>query len=84
MLTVGWALAGNGLVILACLPPCPGGFPHQDIAHIANLLFGAAAGIGAGLALREQPGSIGWLPGAVALGLVIAAFVLEAQLTTVS
>jgi hypothetical protein len=82
VLTVGWAVAGNGLVIVACLPPCPGGFPHQDIAHLGSLLFGAAAGIAAWLALREQRGTFGWLPAAVALGLVIAAFALEAQLTT--
>jgi hypothetical protein len=82
VLTLGWAFVGNGLVIFACLPPCPGGFPHQDIAHLGSLVLGAAGGIAAWLALREQPGTIGWLPLAVALGLVIASFVLEAQLTT--
>ena len=77
VLTVGWALAGNGLVIFACAPPCPGGFPHQDIAHIGSLVLGAAGGLSSWLALREQPGSISWPPLALTLALLIAAFALE-------
>ena len=42
--TVGWAFAGNGLALLACLPPCSAGFPHQDIAHIGSLASGAVGG----------------------------------------
>jgi hypothetical protein len=76
-LTVGWALAGNGLVILACPPPCPGGFPHQDLAHIGSLVLGAVGGVAVWLALRERAGSIGWPPPAVALALLVAAFALE-------
>jgi hypothetical protein len=77
VLTVGWALAGNGLVIVACPPPCPGGFPHQDLAHIGSLVLGAVGGIAVWLALWERPGSIGWPAPAVAVVLLIAAFALE-------
>ena len=77
VLTVGWALAGNGLVIVACPPPCPGGLPHQDIVRVGSLVLGAVGGFAAWIAVRDQPGSIGWGPAATALGLLIAAFALE-------
>src|SRR5215211_5431209 len=39
-LSAGWAALGNGLPMVFCLPPCPGAFPHQDIAHVGSLVFG--------------------------------------------
>lgn len=77
VLTAGWAFAGNGLVIAACPPPCPGGFPHQDIAHVGSLVLGAVGGYATWRGLREQPGRIAWPPPVVALGFLIAAFALE-------
>src|SRR5687767_3209238 len=40
IINIGWAFAGNGLVIAACPPPCQGAFPFQDIAHVGSLVFG--------------------------------------------
>ncbi len=77
VLTGGWAFAGNGLVIAACPPPCLGGFPHQDVAHVGSLMLGAVGGYATWRSLREQPGSIAGIPPVVALGLLIAAFALE-------
>lgn len=34
---------GNGLAIVACLPPCSGGSPFGDITHIGSLVFGTWA-----------------------------------------
>ncbi len=31
---------GNGLSIVACLPPCSGAFPFGDLSHIGSLVFG--------------------------------------------
>ena len=83
VLTVGWALAGNGLVVFACLPPCPGGFPHQDIAHISSLAAGAVGGVAVWLSLRDQPGSVDWPPPTVAMGLVILGFLIQGLITSV-
>ena len=80
VLDVGWALAGNGLVIAACPPPCPGGFPHQDIAHLGSLALGAAGGAATWRALRERPGRVALAPPAVALGLLVAAFALQGMI----
>jgi len=77
VLTVGWAFAGNGLVIAACLPPCSGGFPHQDIAHVGSLMLGAVGGYTTWRGLHKQPGTIAWPLPVVALGLLTAAFALE-------
>src|ERR687885_763435 len=56
-LSAGWAALGNGLPIVFCLPPCPGAFPHQDIAHVGSLLFGGWAAYASWRAARssEQP-----------------------------
>ena len=31
---------GNGLSIVACLPPCPAAAPFADLTHIGSLVFG--------------------------------------------
>ena len=82
VLTAGWAFAGNGLVIAACLPPCPGGFPHQDIAHLGSLVLGAIGGAASWFALKAQPGSVTWAPSVVALAVMITAFTLQAVVST--
>ncbi|MAG36924.1 MAG: hypothetical protein CL878_11875 [Dehalococcoidia bacterium] len=41
ILSAGWAFAGNGLAILACLPPCV--FPYGDVTHLGSLVFGGWA-----------------------------------------
>jgi hypothetical protein len=42
-IAAGWALAGNGLAIVACPPACIAAFPHQDVAHVGSLVAGAVA-----------------------------------------
>lgn len=34
---------GNGLSIVACLPPCSGASPFGDISHIGSLVFATGA-----------------------------------------
>ena len=82
-LSAGWAALGNGLPIVFCLPPCPGAFPHQDIAHVGSLLFGgwaAHASWRAARASEQPPGRAAWALPAVALAAVVALFALQASL----
>ncbi len=84
-LSAGWAVLGNGLPLVFCLPPCAGAFPHQDIAHVGSLLFGGWAAYASWRAARasEQPrGRAAWTLPAVALPTVVALFALEAWLAS--
>jgi hypothetical protein len=59
VLNLAWAFAGNGLVIFACPPPCLGGFPHQDMAHLGSLVCGALAGYAGLRAAAVHPEPVG-------------------------
>jgi hypothetical protein len=45
---------GNGLSIIACLPPCAGAFPFGDISHIGSLVFGLWAILEVWLTLKQK------------------------------
>lgn len=45
---------GNGLSIVACLPPCSGASPFGDISYIGSLVFGAWAMIESWQALKKH------------------------------
>ena len=84
-LSAGWAALGNGLPLVFCLPPCAGGYPHQDLTHVGSLLFGSWAAYARWQAARasEQPlGRGGWLFPAAGLVVVVALYALEAALTS--
>lgn len=76
-----WSFLANGLVgVLACLPPCPGAFPYQDIAHFGNIIFGGGASYATWTRLRTTTGSVGWSSILVMFGLVAGLFFLEGLL----
>jgi hypothetical protein len=77
VLNVGWAFAGNGLPIFVCLPPCLAAFPHQDVAHMGSLIFGALAGYAGLRTAAMHPGPVQWRIGGISAGLVVAGFILQ-------
>ncbi len=83
-MSAGWAALGNGLPLVLCLPPCAGGYPHQDLlAHVGSLLFGGWAAYASWRAARasKQPlGHGGWLIPGAALVAVVTLYVLETAL----
>lgn len=81
VLTLGWAFAGNGLVIFACLPPCPGAFPHQDLAHMGSLVCGALGSYAGLRAAAMHPGPLVWRAAGLSAVLVAAGFALQAAAT---
>ena len=80
VLSAGWTFAGNGLPIFACLPPCAGAFPYQDIAHLGSLLFGGWAAYATWRAMRASHGAPGLVMPIMTVLLVAALFALEAML----
>ncbi len=81
VLALTWSWLANGLVgVLACLPPCPGAFPYQDIAHFGNIIFGGWASYATWVRLRTTPGRISWSVPSVVLALVGAVFYIEGLL----
>lgn len=45
---------GNGLSIVACLPPCSGASPFGDISHIGSLIFATWAMVESWQALKKH------------------------------
>lgn len=76
-----WGFFGNGAAIVACLPPCAGGFPYQDLAHVGSLVFGGAAAWASWRQLREAEETPRWLVPGLATVVSIVVFVLESLLT---
>lgn len=79
-LAVGWASLANGAVTVVAAPPPSAAFPYQDITHFGSLALGALA---AWATWREMRGTgtaahrpfVG-----IAVGLALAAFVLQGVL----
>ncbi len=80
VLSAGWTFAGNGLPIFACLPPCAGAFPYQNIAHIGSLLVGGWAAYATWRAMHACHGAPGLVMPIMTVLLVGALFALEAML----
>lgn len=81
MLALAWSFLANGLVgVLACLPPCSGAFPYQDVAHLGNIIFGGWASYATWARVRATSGGISWLAPSVVLALVVALFSLQGLL----
>lgn len=81
VLTIAWTLLSNGLgALAACPPPCDDASPYQDIAHVSNVVVGAAASYTLIRALRAWPGRVRWLFPLAVIALLIAAWAVEASL----
>lgn len=80
-ISVGWVIAGNGAPIFACLPPCAGAFPHQDVAHIGSLVLGAFAAITAWTAGRQAGMRLKSVGIAIAAMMIVLAAVFWSQAT---
>lgn len=80
-LSLLWAFLANGVAgVFACLPPCPGAFPYQDIAHFGNIIFGGWASYATWTALRASRTSMRWRAALVPLVLVVTLFFLQGYL----
>lgn len=80
-LSLLWAFLGNGLAgVFACLPPCSGAFPYQDIAHFGNIIFGGWASYATWSALRTSRVGVRWQAALVPLALVMTLFFLQSYL----
>lgn len=75
-----WGFAGNGVAIVGCLPPCPDGFPYQDLSHVGSLVFGGAAAWASWRQLRVTDGVTDWLVPVLAGGVTVLVLVLESLL----
>lgn len=77
-LSLLWAFLANGLAgVFACLPPCSGAFPYQDIAHFGNIIFGGWASYSTWTALRATRTGMHWRAALVPLSLVLTLFFLQ-------
>ena len=83
-IAAGWALAGNGLAILACPPACSAAFPHQDVAHVGSLLAGAAATATAWLEGRRIGMSWRMVGGAAGIVTLVLAVIFTAEVLLTS
>lgn len=80
-LSLLWAFLANGLAgVFACLPPCSGAFPYQDIAHFGNIIFGGWASYATWPALRASRTGMRWQAALVPVVLVVALFFLQSYL----
>ncbi len=80
-LSLLWAFLANGLAgVFACLPPCPGAFPYQDIIHFGNIIFGGWASYATWKALRASREGLRWQAALVPLVLVVTLFFLQSYL----
>jgi hypothetical protein len=62
VLTIAWTLLSNGMgALAACAPPCDDASRYQDIAHVSNVIIGAAASYALMRAVRVWPGRVRWL-----------------------
>ena len=81
VLALVWSFLGNGLAgVFACLPPCSGAFPYQDVAHFGNIIFGGWASYALWSMVRKARGAVRWVGVLVALALVAVLFLLEGLL----
>jgi hypothetical protein len=81
VLTIAWTLLSNGMgALAACAPPCDDASRYQDIAHVSNVIIGAAASYALIRAVRVWPGRFRWLFPLTVIALLIAAWAVEASL----
>jgi hypothetical protein len=81
VLTIGWTFLGNGLVVIACPPPCRNAFPYQDIAHFSNIIFGVLATYTIWRTMRAWTGRIAWSFPLCLIGVLVVAWIVQSVLT---
>jgi len=79
-LSVGWALLANGVAVIIAAPPPSSAFPYQDFTHFSSLIFGGLAAYTTWRELRQQRGATNWWFTAVAVALMLVAFIWQSVL----